>query len=144
MESRRAEASGRSATTRWLIAAGVVVTALAVWFLTRPARQRAKARHDVEVLALALDGYAREQGEYPHGECAQICRLLLGETIGSQNPRKLDYVEASAYEINASGEFVDPWGAAYRISFSPILRVYSCGPNRVDEQGVGDDIATGN
>jgi type II secretory pathway pseudopilin PulG len=129
---------------RWLILAGVILGAgIAVWFISRPARQRSHARHDVDVLAVALDGFALEQGAYPRGDFAQICRLLRGETIDGQNPRRLDYVEVQAYEINAKGEFIDPWGEPYRVDFSPVVRVYSCGPNRVDERGGGDDIVAG-
>jgi type II secretory pathway pseudopilin PulG len=122
------------------LAGGAVVW----WFAIRPVRQRAKARHDVNVLAFVLDKFVQEQGEYPHGDLGTICRLLKGESINGQNPRRLDYVEASAYEQNDKGEFVDPWGTSYRLSFDPVVRVYSCGPNRIDEQGAGDDIASGN
>ena len=108
----------------------------------RPLLQRSKAKHDVDVLALALDGYAREQGGYPQGNATTICGLLRGESIAGQNPRLLDYVEAANYEINGAGEFIDLWGTNYRLSTNPGPRVYSCGPNRIDEQGQGDDIAS--
>jgi type II secretory pathway pseudopilin PulG len=127
VESGRAEAPAKASqgwSARGLTVAGLVlVVAAAAWFLTRPARQRAKARHDVEVLALALDGFAREQRECPRSDFAQICRLLLGETVDGQNPRKLDYVEAQQYEISTRGEFVDTWGTPYRVLLSPAMRV---------------------
>jgi type II secretory pathway pseudopilin PulG len=129
-----------------LIALGVAVLVgggVVWWFAIRPAVQRAKAKHDVDVLVLALDGFMREQGEYPHGDLATLCRLLKGQTIDGQNPRQLDYVESQAYEVNAKGEFVDPWGTAYRVALNPVVHVYSCGPNRIDEQGNGDDIGSG-
>lgn len=148
MESGRAEtptkASQKLTLARVLVAVGVLALAGgAVWRLSRPARQLRQARHDVEVLAIALDGFATEQGEYPRGETAQICQLLLGHSIDGQNPRRLDYVEVNAYEENARGEFVDPWGTPYRIQLSPSVRVYSCGPNHVDDQTGGDDIVAG-
>ena len=68
--------------------------------------------------------------------------MLRGESINGRNPKKLDYIEAQPFEINGAGEFVDPWGEAYRFSVDPKTRVYSCGPNRLDEQGEGDDIAS--
>jgi type II secretory pathway pseudopilin PulG len=102
-----------------------------------------RARSDVAVLTLALDGFAREHGSYPTGTCTEICALLRGEDVAGQNPKRLDYVEASAHEMNAAGEFIDPWGTPYRILTSPTGRAYSCGPNRIDEQGLGDDISAG-
>jgi type II secretory pathway pseudopilin PulG len=127
----------------WRVVAALALVAVAVgggilgfhqWRISR-------ARHDVGVLTLALDGFARENGDYPRGTVAEICALLRGEAVNGQNPRKLDYVEAGAHEMNASGEFVDPWGTPYRIVIKSTALVYSCGPNRVDEQGGGDDIA---
>ena len=129
---------------RWPVFAGSAIIAIVLgwFFVVRPLMQQSKAKHDVDVLALALDGFGREQGGYPQGNAATICALLRGESIAGQNPHRLDYVEAARYEINADGEFVDPWGTAYRVSTNPGSRVYSCGPNRIDEQGQGDDIAS--
>jgi hypothetical protein len=101
-----------------------------------------QARHDVRVIALALDGFARENGDYPRGTSGEVCRMLRGETINGQNPKRLDYVEARPYEVNGLGEFVDPWGNPYRMSVDGATHVYSCGPNRIDEHGDGDDIAS--
>jgi len=141
VESGRAENAARSTKPVKLIIAGAVVVVLVVgWFASRPMRQRAQARHDVRELVLALDIFLHEQGEYPPGNLAQICRLLRGENVDGKNPRRLEIVEAKAYEVNAADEFVDPWGTAYRIVMTPSVRVYSCGPNRTDEQGAGDDI----
>ena len=106
------------------------------------ANKVSQARHDVQVIALTLDGFAHENGDYPRGTPAEICRMLRGETINGQNPRKLDYVEAQPHEVNGLGEFVDPWGEPYRMSFDRVARVYSCGPNRIDEHGAGDDITS--
>jgi hypothetical protein len=102
----------------------------------------AQARHDVKVIALTLDGFARENGDYPRGTLGEICRMLRGETVNGQNPKKLDYVAAQPHEVDGSGEFIDPWGEPYRMSVDHGARVYSCGPNRIDEHGDGDDIAS--
>ena len=148
LEDGRAEASANSAKSvtrsRRPLIAGVTIIALALgwFFIVRPFLQQSKAKHDVDVLAVALDGYAREKGGYPQGTTGTICALLRGESVDGQNPHRLDYVEAASYEINASGEFVDPWGTSYRISSNPGARVYSCGPNRIDEQGKADDITS--
>ncbi len=120
----------------------VVAAAVAGTYTVTHVGKHAQARHDVQVIAMALDGFAMENGDYPKGTRGEICQLLRGESIKGQNPRKLDYVSALPAEMNAAGEFLDPWGEPYRISVDPRTRVYSCGPNRVDDQGDGDDITS--
>ena len=100
-----------------------------------------QTKHDVGELSLALDLYYTEHGAYPRGTTAEICRLLLGKTVGDQNQKQLSYIDAKGSELNAASEFVDPWGTPYRIIIGLPPRVYSCGPNKVDENGGGDDIA---
>jgi hypothetical protein len=60
------------------------------------------------------------------------------------NPRKIVFIEVRETRINTQGEFVDPWGTPYRIDVSKpdAPRVWSCGPNRKDENGAdgSDDI----
>ncbi|MEI6083233.1 MAG: hypothetical protein WCS70_02915 [Verrucomicrobiota bacterium] len=131
----------KSSKTGFIVAAlGIPILAVVIFFLTAPLRREQRAQHDVDVLLLALNGFVREQGDLPIGDTATICRLLRGESVDGQNPKRLDYVEAEAYEVNAKGEFVDPWGVAYRIVLDRNARVYSCGPNKVDDQGKADDI----
>jgi type II secretory pathway pseudopilin PulG len=120
----------------------VLATAVAGAFTAVHFSKHSKARHDVQVIALALDGFAMENGDFPKGTRSEICRLLRGESINGQNPKELDYVEALPTEMNGTGEFLDPWGEPYRMSVYPKTRVYSCGPNRIDEQGDGDDIVS--
>ena len=100
------------------------------------------AKHDVDVLALALEGYASEHGKYPQGTPSQIAALLRGQAVGEQNQEKLDYVEAASHEMNAAGEFIDPWGTPYRLLPGSPSQVYSYGPNHLDESGGGDDVAS--
>ena len=121
-----------------LILAAAVVGAFTVSHVSK----RAQAKHDVQIIALALDGFAHENGDYPKGTRAEVCRMLRGESINGQNPRKLDYVEALPAEMNSIGEFIDPWGEPYRISTEQQTRAYSCGPNHLDEHGDGDDIVS--
>ena len=120
----------------------ILATAVVSAFTAHHFSKQSQARHDVQVIALALDGFAFENGDFPQGTRGEICRLLRGESINGQNPKKLDYVEALPTEMNGTGEFLDPWSEPYRISVDPRTRVYSCGPNRVDEHGDGDDIAS--
>ena len=143
--AKSARQVGRPKALRWTISAVALaaVGGAAFVFIVHPYLQLRQAKHDVDVLALSLEGYATEHdGAYPQGKPAEIARLLLGQSVGDQNPQKLDYIETEAHEINAAGELIDPWGTPYRILFTPSARVYSCGPNRVDEQGNGDDITS--
>jgi len=127
----------------WAVVSGLIAVAATVGaFTASHVGKHSQARHDVQVIALALDGFKQENGEYPSGTRGEVCRMLRGESVNGQNPKKLDYIEAQPHEVNASGEFVDPWGEPYRFSVDPNVRVYSCGPNRIDEQGAGDDIAS--
>jgi len=121
-----------------LLFAAVIVGGLSVF----RAEKVSQARHDVKVIALALDGFARENGDYPKGTLGEICRMLRGEMVNGQNPKKLDYIDAQPHELNGLGEFVDPWGQPYRMSVDGATHVYSCGPNRIDEHGEGDDITS--
>jgi len=79
---------------------------------------------------------------FPQGSWAEIAAILRGQNVGGQNPKQLDYIVARIHGMNAAGEFIDPWGTPYRISTESGVRVYSCGPNRADEKGGGDDIAS--
>ena len=126
---------------RWVLVviALVILGGLAAWLGPQQWRL-ARARHDVRVLLIGLTGFERETGRLPQGSVAEICGLLRGDNVQGQNPKRLDYIEAKSYEMNAAGEFVDPWGTPYRIATSPQPRAYSCGPNKRDEQGRGDDI----
>jgi type II secretory pathway pseudopilin PulG len=127
----------------WGAVAGLIAVAAAAGaFAVLRGSKFSRARHDVELIALALDGFAQENGGYPKGTLAEICRMLRGESVNGQNPKKLDYIEAQSREVNGIGEFVDPWGQPYRILMDPKPRVYSTGPNHADEHGEGDDIAS--
>jgi hypothetical protein len=117
----------------------VLGVAAILWVpVLRPAYRQHRASHDVSQLHEAIQGFIKLEGEYPAGDFATVCRLLRGEMVGTQNSRKLDYVEA--YDANAKGEFLDPWGKPYRLVLDRNVRVYSCGPNQIDDQGAGDDI----
>ena len=130
-----------NSSSRILIAcAAALLIGGAIW-LGPKATRYFKARHDVQAILIGLNTYQREHGSYPVGTAAELCGLLRGENFQGQNPRRLDYIEAMPQEMNAVGSFLDPWGTPYHIVTIPQPLVYSCGPNRVDEQGRGDDIA---
>jgi hypothetical protein len=104
-----------------------------IFFLSTPIRRQYRAQHDVNELLLALKAYQITFGNPPQGSVAQICASLRGN-----NPTKEPVVES--YTTNDSGEFIDPWGMPYRFSMASKFSVYSCGPNKADDQGRGDDI----
>lgn len=127
---------------RWLWVGGALLAAGAVALGSTVGVRQWKlmqARHDVNELALALDAFRIKFGKPVEGTTAEICAVLRGEDVRGQNPAREPVVDS--YEVNMAGEFIDPWGMAYRIVINPQPRVYSCGPNGVDEQGGGDDIA---
>jgi type II secretory pathway pseudopilin PulG len=127
----------------WRLITLIVVPVLAVLAVgIVPVWRRYRAERDVDILALGLRGFAAENGRPPSGTRAQIAALLRGEDVAGLNPKKLDYVVANMGEMNANGEFIDPWGTPYRLSDGPGARAYSCGPNRQDEGGSGDDICS--
>lgn len=127
----------------WTVLASLAIVAVAVGARTVfRVSKLSQARHDVQVLALALDVFARENGDYPKGTPGEICQMLRGESINGQNLKKLDYIEAEPQEMDGTGEFIDPWGDPYRMLIEPTARVYSFGPNHIDEHGDGDDIAS--
>ncbi len=130
----------RSTKQPWIVAgsaAGVLVVALV--FLLPPWLRQRQARHDVQHLAWALNTYVQENGRPPEGTLAELATILRGKSLRGQNTKRLDYIEAEVGELSRDGEFVDPWGTPYRL----LPRVYSCGPNRRDEAGAGDDLVAG-
>lgn len=129
------------ATTRaWRNAVVAIIAVLGAlwWPVIRPLWQKNKARHDVKELALGLKAYSMAFGILPEGSRAEICAVLSGKNVRGQNPKQEPVVEG--YDLNVAGEFLDPWGEPYQIFLEKGIRVYSCGPNRRDEQGQGDDI----
>jgi hypothetical protein len=120
----------------------VVVLMILIDLDTSVARERAqgaRARLDANNLLASLDQYATEYGYHPEGAPAELLRKLRGE-----NQRKIIFFESAAGSVNARGEFIDPWGQPYHIDQSDPSspRVYSSGPNRIDEHGAKgtDDI----
>ena len=104
--------------------------------------REARAHSEVEDFSRALNQYAVEYGYHPEGGPADLLRTLRGE-----NRRRIVFFECAPRSVNSNGEFIDPWGRPYHIdqSNSASPRVYSSGPNGVDERGgkESDDIAGG-
>lgn len=83
-----------------------------------------------------------------------LCAVLYGWAIGRSLPPSLlahkAWVERGVLPggpLPARGQAVDselrdPWAQPYRLVYrgSATWRIYSCGPNRADERGLGDDL----
>jgi hypothetical protein len=142
-EQRRRRALKERAQQRLWIGAGIAVAVAVLLVVALPSwLRRRKAKHDVDTLAFAMTGFAYENKRFPEGTPAELAAILQGGDIGGQNPKGLDYIVADIGEKNDKGEFVDPWRTPYRIFVDKEARAYSCGPNREDEKGDGDDVAS--
>jgi len=97
-------------STQLLIALAVVIVIVAVIFAPRILRQAGKAQHakatdDIEALGVALDTYAKDNGDYPTTD--QGLRALW------EKP------ELPPYPIDWKGPYIkipithDPWGHEY-------------------------------
>ena len=99
---------------------------LRAWTSFRVNARTAKFNTDVENLFAGLQQYKEHVGAYPVGGNADVARALKG-----QNPKNVIILVGRKNELNAKGEFVDPWGTALRIYFSEAgVLVRSAGPNR--------------
>ncbi len=74
-------------------------------------------------------------GTYPVGSNAEIARALKGK-----NPKNVIIVVGRQIPMNEKGEFVDPWGSAFRVYFSDTgVLIRSAGPNkRFDDSSAKD------
>ena len=88
-----------------------------------------------------MKSYFTEYNEALTGNNAQVMTVLRGE-----NARKIVFFDAHPQDYNSQGELIDPWGTPYRFDLSKpdAPRVWSCGPNRKDEDGAegSDDIVS--
>jgi hypothetical protein len=99
---------------------------LRAWTTFRVNARTARFNTDVENLFAGLQQYKEHVGGYPVGGNADVARALKG-----QNSKNVIILVGRKNELNAKGEFVDPWGTALRIYFSEAgVLVRSAGPNR--------------
>lgn len=127
----------------WLLILGVVAGLLfpRVSLDANRHRPRAEARSFVVALLSATKAYATEYGSPVSGSHAQILAAL-----GGNNQREIVFFDTAASRFNAHGELMDPWGTPYHFDLSDLKqpRIWSCGPNRKDENGAegSDDIVS--
>jgi hypothetical protein len=97
-----------------------------VWTNMRVQARSSKLNEDVENLFSALQKYKEHVGSYPVGGNAEVAKALKG-----QNAKNVIILVGRKNDLNDKGEYVDPWGTAFRIYFSDNgILVRSAGPNR--------------
>jgi hypothetical protein len=115
-----------------LMIAGAITTLVAAFWVVRALvtlrvnARTAKFREDIENLFVGLQQYKENVGSYPVGSNSDVAKALMGK-----NPKSVIILVGRKNEMNAKGEFVDPWGSPLRIYFSDSgVLVRSAGPNR--------------
>lgn len=112
--------------------------------ICRPPRRSSldnQARADLKNLENACKAYTLEYEHPPTGNRTQLLQILRGD-----NARRIVFFETPSRRgaISKQGEFIDPWGTAYRLTIisnqRPVLA--SAGPNRTF--GDSDDLSTTN
>jgi hypothetical protein len=88
------------------------------------------------LLEKAILQYNIQHRTFPDNDLSHL--LLSGKNGGP-------YLSPQIFKSNGKGEILDMWGMAYRYRYPGIhnrfmFDIYSCGKNRIDEQGAGDDI----
>ena len=100
-----------------------------------------RAHNDVNMVRAALIAYRSEYGILPAGDHRAIVRSLLGD-----NQRKIVFLEFNAKQRSPEGDFLDPWGSAYRIDTSDLSNptARSPGKDKKDEpyKHESDDICS--
>ena len=115
-----------------LVAGGFAVNAWNSW---RVKARTQRFNDDIENLFASLQKYKEYVGSYPVGSNAEVVKALKGA-----NPKSVIILVGRKEELNAKGEFIDPWGTALRIYFADnTVLVRSAGPNRrFDDSTVQD------
>ena len=141
--SRDAILREREGSPRWRRLPAIALSVLLIAFFVKVSREfslgysQTIAAGQAQTIIPALRAYVAEFGGPPTGDHAAMMRALRGG-----NPKQLVLFAVDARELNAQGEFPDPWGRPYRIDVSDpkLPKVYSLGKNGVDEGGaVGSD-----
>lgn len=144
LAGREAVESGKGVRMAVKIVIGVVAGLIVLFFLFPTVMVERgsvpQERRDVVHLAVGLEAYKDEYGEFPAGEQAVILQALFGK-----NPRKIVFYEVSPKRLNSKGEMADRWGTPYRIEIDAKTyrpHVSSAGKDRIfePEKENADDI----
>ncbi|NLT70437.1 MAG: hypothetical protein GXX91_07055 [Verrucomicrobiaceae bacterium] len=91
-------------------------------------------------LKAALVAFKAEYGRFPNGTAIEICQVLSGKVIRSQNPRKIEFHlfrEPTGHlwwkkpgDLNAAGEPIDRWEQPLIFSYPKpgVIMISSLGP----------------
>jgi type II secretory pathway pseudopilin PulG len=100
------------------------------------------AQNSARQLATALTAYHTEYGTYPDATDGELIKILAG-----RNPKTIVFIETPLKQLDSSGRLIDPWGSPYRIAIparGAKVKVWSIGPNKIDDQGREDSDDIGN
>lgn len=116
------------------------------------AGRSAQAQNEIRGIQTAVTAYYNEYGRVPQVRGnAELIEALTGA-----NPRQIVFLEVDMSSLD-DGALVDPWSEAYAIALDfddadsvtvgdqtlpHRCAVWSYGPNRQDEKGMGDDLVS--
>ncbi|KAF0244612.1 MAG: hypothetical protein FD180_2374 [Planctomycetota bacterium] len=113
-----------------------------LWMRNAPplsSRSHSASMATVQDVSVALKCYETDFGRYPESGNSNLVKAMAG--LG-----KNGFYGFTPDRLNARGEWLDPWNRPYvyeRLE-SGGFRLYSIGPNGIDEGGKGDDLGNGN
>jgi len=112
-----------------------------LWMRNAPplsSRSHSASMATLQDVSVALKCYETDFGRYPESGNSNLVKAIhLGN---------IRYPGFTPERLNASGEWLDPWNRPYvyeRLEPGG-FRLYSIGPNGIDEGGKGDDLGIGN
>jgi len=126
--------------------------------------QEAETRATIQQLLQACTAYHAEYGRFPYDDLNPVDReLSIRDAISvfqnrdiTQNRKRIVFYEPAANQT-VSGDLVDPWKTPYHVMVDgdgdgkistfvvPVQQrvlVWSYGPNKQNDYGTGDDIAS--
>ncbi len=140
-ENSYAKGKKRFSLVFWIAVGVLGLVAVVLFMPTEICGPRAPGKvsmmnNDTDQLKMAIKEYKSEYGAYPAGDTRDVIKALTGE-----NPRKIKFF--SFQKRKTSEDFLDPWGAPYKIYFSgDDILIRSAGPNKHFDEGrdqKGDD-----
>jgi hypothetical protein len=111
-----------------------------------------QAHVEAKKIQQAVKAYYTDNNKLPDSKG----NVALIKALTGANPRQIAFLEVAASSLK-DGTFVDPWAEGYAIELDSdydnsvtvgdqpvrdICAVWSFGPNRKDEKGIGDDITS--
>jgi len=91
-------------------------------------------QNDLNDVQSAISQYINDYNRPPPGKNSDLVKILSGE-----NDRRQIYTEFDKKRLK-NGQWVDVWGNPFIYNGGLEWRLYSKGPNGIDENGKGDDI----